>query len=67
MIELVIFEIFSFVERTRDGTDQDFLDPTGKFQNHRPVDRFFTEGFCSLFNVSNEKFSKEGGGAWVRC
>ena len=26
---------------------------------------FFTEGFCSLINVSNEKFSK--GGAWVRC
>ena len=55
---------------TRDGTGQDFLDPTGKFQNHRrligrsngPVDRFFTEGFSSLFNVFNEKFSKEG--AW---
>ena len=43
-------------------------DPTGKFQNHRrltgPVDQFFTEGFCSLFNVSNEKFLK--GGAWLR-
>ena len=29
-----------------------------------PVDRFFTEGFCSLFNCSlftNEKFSKKGG------
>ena len=23
-----------------------------------PVDRFFTEGFCSLLNASNEKFSK---------
>ena len=54
---------------TRDGTGQDFLDPTGKFQNHRRLTGrstgFFTEGFCSLFNVSNEKFSK--GGAWVRC
>ena len=50
--------------RSRDGTGQDFLDSTGKFQNHRrltgPVDRFFT-GFCSLFNVFNEKFSKRGG------
>ena len=25
------------------------------------VDRFFTESFCSLFNVSNKKFSKSGG------
>ena len=25
-----------------------------------PVDRFFTKGFCSLFNTSNEKFSKGG-------
>ena len=52
-------------------------DPTGKFQNHRrltnrstgrltgPVDRSFTEGFSSLFNVFNEKFSI--GGAWMRC
>ena len=52
-------------------------DPTGKFQNHRrltgrptgrltgPVDLFFKESFCSLFNVSDENFSK--GGAWVRC
>ena len=54
---------------TRDGTGQDFLDPTGKFQNHRrligrsngPVHRFFTEVFSSLFNVFNEKFSKGGG------
>ena len=23
-----------------------------------PVDRFFTEGFCSLFNATNKKFSK---------
>ena len=44
--------------------------PTGQFQNHRrPVDRFltgqstdfFTESFCSLLNVSDEKFSKGGG------
>ena len=45
-------------------------DPTGKFRNHRQLTGrstgfwparstgFFTEGFCSLFNVSNEKFSK---------
>ena len=24
----------AYVVRTRDGTGQDFLDPTGKFQNH---------------------------------
>ena len=29
-----------------------------------PVDRFFTEGFCSLFNVLMKNFQK--GGAWVR-
>ena len=56
-------------DRSRNGTGQNFLDPTGKFQNLRrltgPVDRFFTEDFCSLFSASNEKFSK--GGAWVRC
>ena len=52
---------------------QDFLDPTGKFQNLcRLTGRstvsdwpgrlyFFTKGFCSLFNASNEKFSKRGG------
>ena len=49
----------------RDGTVEDFLDPTGKFQNYcrltGPVNCFFAEGFCSLFNVSNEKFSKGGG------
>ena len=54
----------------RNGTGQNFFDPTGKFQNLRrfltgPVDRFFIEGFCSLFNVYNENFSK--GGACVRC
>ena len=38
----------------RDGTDQDFLDLTG----------IFTEGFCSLFNVSNKKFSKGGDIGW---
>ena len=27
-----------------------------------PVDRFFTKGFCLLFNVSNKNFSKGGGG-----
>ena len=46
----------------RDGTGQDFLDPTGKFQNHRRLTGrstgFFTENFCSLFNVSYQKFSK---------
>ena len=47
----------------RDGTGQDFLDPTRPV-NFKIIAGFFTEGFCSLFNVSNEKFSK--GGAWVR-
>ena len=55
---------------TRDGTGKDFLDPTGKFQNHRRLTGlrparstgFFTEGFSSLFNVFNENFSKEKGG-----
>ena len=42
----------------RDGTGQDFLDPTGKFQNHRRLTGFFTENFCSLFNVSYQNFSK---------
>ena len=37
-------------------------DPTGKFQNHRRLTGFFIEGFCSLFNVSNKKFSKGGKG-----
>ena len=36
-------------------------DPTGKFQNLRRSTGFFT-GFCSLFNASNEKFSKGGYG-----
>ena len=40
-------------------------DPTGKFQNHRRLagrsTGFFTEGFSSLFNVFNKKFSKGGG------
>ena len=52
--------------RIRDGTGQDFLDPTRPvnfkiivgWPAGRPV---FTEGFCSLFNVSNEKFLKWGG------
>ena len=26
-----------------------------------PVDRFFTEGFCSLFNVLMKNFQKGGG------
>ena len=51
-------------------------DPTGKFQNHRRLTGrstgfwlarstvFFTEWVCSLFNVSNEKFSKAGGHGW---
>ena len=60
--------------RGRDGTGQDFLDPTGKFQNHRRLTGrltgfrparwtgFFTEGFFSLINVFDEKFSKGGMG-----
>ena len=43
----------SFLVISRDGTGQDFLDPTGKFQNHRrltgPVDRVFYGRF--LFTV----------------
>ena len=39
--------------------------PTGKFQNHRRLTCIFTDGFCSLFNVSNEKILK--GGAWMGC
>ena len=53
---------------TRDGTSQDFLDPTRpvnfKIYAGRPV---FTEDFCALFNASNEKFLKGEGQAWVRC
>ena len=52
------------VARGRDGIGQNFLDPTGKFQNLRRSTGFFT-GFCSLFNASDEKFLK--GGPWVRC
>ena len=62
----MIHQKYSIILRvqTRDGTGQDFLDPT------RPVNFkiiagrlfFFTEGFCSLFIVSNKKFSKGGGG-----
>ena len=58
--------------KLRDGTGKDFLDPTRpvnfKIIAGRPVsDRpgrpfFFTECFCSLLNVSNEKFAKGGGG-----
>ena len=47
--------------QSRDGTGQDFLDQTGKFQNLRRSTVFFTEGFCSLFNASNKKFSNGGG------
>ena len=50
--------------QVRDGTGQDFLDPTGKFQNHRRLTGrstgIFTEGFSLLFDVSNKKFSKGG-------
>ena len=41
-------------------------DPIGKFQNHRRLTGrstgFFTENICSLFDVSNQKFSKGGMG-----
>ena len=62
------------VMQPRNGTGQDFLDPTGKFQNHRRLTGrstgfrparstgVFTEGFSSLFKVFNEKFSKGGHG-----
>ena len=56
------------LDQLRNGTGQDFFDPTGKFQNLQPFDwfltgpvhRFFTEGLCLLFNASNEIFPKEG-------
>ena len=32
--------------------------PAGRPFLTRPADRFFTEGFCSLFNASNKKLSK---------
>ena len=62
-----------FAAGTRNGTGQDFLDlnrpvsfkilpvdwPIDRFLTG-PVDRFFTEGFCSLFNACNKKFSKRG-------
>ena len=62
------------VTHTRDGTGQVFLDPTGKYQNHRRLTgfwparstSFFTENFCSLFNVSNKKLSKGGHGWGVK-
>ena len=31
-----------------------------------PVDRFFTEDFCSVFDASNEKFLKRGHGSGVK-
>ena len=50
----------------RDGTGQDFFDPTGKLQNQRRLTGrstgFFTEGFYSLFNTSKEKNSKRAHG-----
>ena len=50
----------------RNGTGQDFPDPTSKFQNLRRLTGrstdFFTEGSCSLFNASNEKFFQKGSG-----
>ena len=68
---------FSFspvdVARTRDGTSQDFLDPTGKFQNYRRLTGWST-GFgpagstgilqkvfvhCSMFLMKN--FQRGGG------
>ena len=34
--------------------------PAGKFQNLRRLTGFFTDGFCSLLNPSNEKILKWG-------
>ena len=65
--------------QTRDGTGQDFLDPTrpvnfktiagwpaGRSTGFWPAQStgFFTEGFSSLFDVFNEKFSKGGDIGW---
>ena len=44
--------------QTRDGTGQDFFDPTGKFQNHRRLTGFFTESFMYLM----KNFQKGGMG-----
>ena len=53
--------------RTGNGTGQNYLDPTRpvnfKIFLTGQVDLFFTEGFCSLLNAFNQKFSKGGGGA----
>ena len=74
---LQYFRVLNTVQ-SRDGTSQDFLDLTGKFQNHRRLTGrstgfwlarstgFSTEIFCSLFNVSNKKFSKGGHGWGVK-
>ena len=67
-MNLAFLQNCSYIECIRDGTDQDFLDPIGKFQNLRRLigfwparsTAFFTEGFCSLFNASSQKFLKRG-------
>ena len=45
--------------QSRDGTGQDFFDPTDKIQNLRrltgALDRFFNEGLCSVFDKPNDK------------
>ena len=66
------------IEQRRDGTGQDFLDPTrpvifkiiagwpaGRPVFDRPGQPVFCRRVCSLFNVFNKKSSKWG--AWVRC
>ena len=66
-------QIFRMVKSEIEPVRIFWPDSTGKLQNLRRLTGrlngfwparstgFFTEGFCSLFNASNEKFSKGGG------
>ena len=48
---------------TRDGTGQDFLDPTGKFQNHRRLTGFLPKVFLHYSMYLMKNFQK-GGHGW---
>ena len=70
---VLVLPLFFYETCLRDGTGQDFSDPTGKFQIQcrltgfwpaRSTVFFFTEGFCSLLNASDKKFSKRRGHGW---
>ena len=49
---------------TRDGTGQDFLDPTGKFQNHRRLTGFLPKVFLhySMYLMKNFQMGGHGWG-----